>query len=132
MNTPEQTPSSPPPAASNDNVKLTLILAYVLWLVGLILHYQKKTAITAFHLRQVLGLAIACIAAGIVMSIISLILGAISAGLALAVCGLFGFALSIGCFVCWLMGLLSALKLEEKPMPVIGPYTEKFLGKLFN
>ena len=109
--------------SNKDNTKLTLILIYIFWPVGLFLHFQNKTKVGAFHLRQIIGLVIGVIVAQIIIGVLASIIGAII--------GLLGLVVSIFCFVCWIIGLLGALKGEEKLMPVVGPLSQKFLGKAF-
>ncbi|MCQ2523548.1 MAG: hypothetical protein MJ123_04350 [Lachnospiraceae bacterium] len=90
--------------------KTTGIIAY-LTIVGWLIAYltgDKEGA--KFHLNQSLVLAIA----EIVLSIISGVLSHIPFG------GLISWACSIALFVFWILGFVSAIKDEEKPVPVIG------------
>ncbi len=92
--------------------KTVAIIAY-LWLIGwiiaLILHNGNKTAFGAFHVRQSLGIMIL----GILVWILNL---------ALAMLGIsfLGWIFSIAILVLWLLGLISAIQGEIKPVPILG------------
>jgi len=89
------------------DAKITSILSYfglILWLVAY-LAGDKEGA--KFWLNQSLVLTIASIVCSVV-AVIPLI-GWIVGGLA-----------SIAIFVFWIMGLISAINQEEKPLPIIG------------
>ena len=80
--------------------KLTGIVAYITW-VGLLLAFilgDRKGA--KFHLNQALVLWIVGSIAGFIP--------------------LVGWIVSIFCFVCVVMGLISACKGEEKEVPLLG------------
>lgn len=123
-NTPTESPSN------KDNTKLTLILIYLFWIIGLILHFQNKTAVAAFHLRQTLGLFIAAIVVSIPVVILCIVIAFIPF-IGWILSPLIGFAFFVAIFCLWLMGFLGALKGEMKPMPVIGAKIDSMFGKLF-
>ncbi|MCD4736425.1 MAG: hypothetical protein K8R53_10300 [Bacteroidales bacterium] len=88
---------------TNSEDKTVAILSYIPylgWIIALILHSQNKTELGAFHLRQTLGLFL--------LAVIFWWFGWI------------GKILTIALLVLWLIGLLSALKGERKPIPLIG------------
>ena len=118
---PEPVPSSAPLAED----KTTAIVAYLTligFVVAVILHGNKKTALGAYHLRQSLGLMLAWVATFFV----NVILGFIPfVGWAI------GLALWLGLIVLWVMGLIAAANGEMKPVPVIGVYFEKWFGRAF-
>lgn len=93
------------------NKKITGIVAYIGiigWLIAF-LAGDKKGA--KFHLNQALVIAIAEIilsVAGGILAIIPIIGGIITS------------VLGIVLFVFWLLGLISAIKDEEKALPIIG------------
>lgn len=91
--------------------KTTGIIAYLTIIGWLIAYLTGDKEGAKFHLNQSLVLAIA----EIVLSIATRLLGFIPVvgSLVAAVCG-------IALFVFWIMGFISALKDEEKPVPVIG------------
>lgn len=93
------------------NKKVTGIVAYIT-LIGWIIAYlagDKENA--KFHLNQALVLALANIALGIVSSIL---------GFIPVVGGLISTVLSIVLLVLWILGLVAAIKEEEKAVPILG------------
>lgn len=95
------------------------IVAYITiigFIVALVLYGQpgKKNAFNGFHLRQVLGLALIWIAASLVLGVMAVI--PIINFLALPLFPLVGFAF----LVLWIIGLVSAVNGQQKPVPVLG------------
>lgn len=94
--------------------KVTGIVSYFTIVGWLIAYLAGDKEGAKFHLNQSLILAIAEIALSVVSSILS---GIPFVGWIIGLlCGLIGIAL----FVLWILGLVSAIKDEEKPLPVIG------------
>jgi len=129
---PSVTPSSPaappaePPSASANEDKTVAILSYITligFIAAIIMHGSKKTQLGAFHLRQTLGLFLTAIALGICQIPIMII-------------PILGFLCALAAWAClvvfWVMGLLSAIKGETKPMPLLGPLYQKWFGSAFN
>ena len=91
--------------------KTAAILSY-LWWVGLIIAFimnqSKRNYFTSFHIRQSIGLSI-------VLFVISIFT---KYGIPV-----FGSILFLGWFVLWVIGILGAIKGEEKEVPFLG---EKF------
>lgn len=91
--------------------KLTGIVAYITW-IGLIVAYfagDKEGA--KFHINQSLVIWLAAIAAGIINWTI---------GWIPIVGALISLAMSIFLLVCFVIGLVSACKEEEKEIPLLG------------
>lgn len=96
------------------NKKVTGIVAYITW-IGLIVAFcagDKEGA--KFHLNQSLVIWLAEIVVGLVASVGGYI-------------PVVGFVISLLAGICqivlavfWVMGLISAIKEEEKPLPIIG------------
>jgi uncharacterized membrane protein len=124
--TPPPVTASAPPAVSTAEDKTVAILSYIT-LIGLIaaivIHSNKKTALGAYHLRQALGFYLTVMAFTIAQFILLVI--PILGWLAVPV-------IWIGLFVLVIMGLLSAIKGEMKPMPFLGPLYQKWFGNTFN
>lgn len=109
------------------------ILSYITilgFIVAIVIHSGKKTAIGAFHLRQVLGFIIigvaACIAAGmsaVIMAFIPVI-GPFLAFVAWA-------GLWLGGLTLWLIGLISAIQGKQTPVPLIGAPIQKWFANTF-
>ena len=111
-------------AVSTDD-KTTAIVSYLTiigFIAAVVLHGSKKTALGTFHLRQSLGLMAASVAM-------------IFVGMMLAFIPFLGwmadFALWLGLMVFWFMGLLSAIKGETKPLPIVGEHFQKWFGGMF-
>jgi uncharacterized membrane protein len=117
--------AAPPPMVSATEDKTVAILSYITligFIVAIVLNSNKKTKLGAFHLRQVMGLFltwIAIVACDIVLAFIP-ILGW------LAILGLW-----VSVVVLVIMGLISAIKGEMKPVPVVGPMYQKWFGTTF-
>jgi len=105
-------PAAPPPMATTED-KTVAILSYITligFIVAIVLNSNKKTKLGAFHLRQVLGLFITGV---------------------LCIIPLLGLLVAIGLLVFWIMGLISAIKGEMKPVPLLGAMYQKWFGTTF-
>jgi uncharacterized membrane protein len=106
-------------AATED--RTVAILSYVTifgFIAAIFMHQNHKTRLGAFHLRQMLGMVLTS-AAGAVCAVVP-ILG-----------WLVWFVVSIGLFGLWLIGLLSALKGEMRPVPLLGEHYQKWFATAF-
>lgn len=84
------------------NAKTTSIVAYITWIGLLVAFIAGDKEGAKFHLNQAL-----------VIFLFSL----------LGVIPFVGWIWSIFMLVCWIMGLVAAVKQEEKPVPLIGKIT---------
>lgn len=135
--TPPVQSSAPPVETAED--KTVAILSYctlIGFIVAIILHQQKKTHLGAYHLRQVLGFAVTSFVGWIALMILSLVLGLIlrhiSGSLTALMVTLLYAAFGIAVLVLWVLGFVAAIKGEKKPMPVVGPLFQQYLGNVFN
>jgi uncharacterized membrane protein len=106
--------SAVPPAASVTEDKTVAILSYITligFIVAIVMNSSKKTQLGAFHLRQMLGLFLTAV---------------------LMIIPLLNILVFICLFVLWIMGLLSAIKGEMKPVPLVGSLYQKWFGTAFN
>ena len=107
-------PVNTPPASGTDNGKTIAILSYITligWIIALVMHGNNKTSLGAYHLRQGLGIMIL----GIAITIIRIPL------IFIPFLGwILGLGLSLGLLAFWIMGLISAVNEEEKPLPLVG------------
>lgn len=100
--------------------KTIAIIAYIT-IIGLIIAFimnnDKKNSFASYHIRQCVGLALT----GLALSVINVIpiLGWIVS--------LFG---GIFMFILWVMGLISAISGEEKPVPLLGEKYQEWLAGL--
>lgn len=124
----ESSPASVPSdstVVSTDD-KTVAILSYITiigFIVAVVIHSSKKTALGAYHLRQSLGLmltGLAVMLAGMMLAVIPF-LGWIT-----------GLALWLGLIALWIMGLIAAAKGETKPVPVIGEHFQRWFAGTFN
>ena len=114
------------PAAAAGEDKTIAIVAYLTligFIVAIVLHMNKKTRLGAFHLRQVLGFFLTCIAVGFCEFVLVFI--PILGWLCI-------LALWLAMLVLWILGLVAAINGEMKPMPVMGPLYQKWFGTTFD
>ena len=105
--------ATPPPVAGTED-KTVAILSYITligFIAAIVIHSNKKTQLGAFHLRQILGL--------------------ILTGLT-CIIPLLGILIFLFLVVLWIMGLISAIKGEMKPVPLLGALYQKWFGTAFN
>lgn len=106
-------------AATED--RTVAILSYITilgFIAAIFMHQSHKTPLGAFHLRQMLGIVLTAVA-GAVCGVVP-ILGWIV-----------WFVVVLGVFVLWLIGLLSALKGETRPVPILGEHYQKWFAGAF-
>lgn len=99
--------------AKDDNAKIVAIVSYITiigWIVALILNSQKKSKLGSYHIRQTLLLYL--------LTFVFMIIPVI------------GWILNIAVFILWIMGLISAINEEEKPIPIIGEYAQDWFKSL--
>lgn len=109
-----------PPTTSMTTVeegKTIAIIAYITifgLIAAFIMNNDKKNSFAAYHIRQSLGLGLTGLALGVVSWIP--IIGWILAPLG-----------TLFVLVLWIMGLVSALNGQEKPVPVLGDNYQEWL-----
>ena len=112
------------PATTDD--KTTAIVSYLTligFVVAVIMHGSKKSKLGSFHLRQSLGLMLTSIAVAFGATILAFVpfLG-----------WMIGLAAWFALLAFWVMGLLSAINGEQKPVPVVGQHFQKWFGSAFD
>lgn len=127
MSTPETPPLAPvtPVSTEDRTVAILTYITIVGFIIAIVMHNGKKTSLGAFHLRQGLGLFIS----GLVVWIPCMIISFIPFVNLLMI--LLWPAVGISLFVLWIMGLIAAVNGQEKPMPVIGVYYQKWFASAF-
>ena len=126
MSEPVTPPVAPAPSGAED--RTVAILTYVTiigFIIAIVMHSSKKTALGAFHLRQGLGLFITGLVIWLPGIIISLI--PVVNLLMVVIWPLVGLSL----FALWLIGLITAVNGQQKPMPVVGEYYQKWFAGAF-
>jgi uncharacterized membrane protein len=105
-----QTNSTP----ATDNGKTIAIVSYITligFIAAVIMHSSNKTSLGAFHLRQMLLLILFGFLAWIPF---------------------LGLVVALALLVFWVLGLISAINGEEKPLPLIGELAQKWFANAFN
>jgi uncharacterized membrane protein len=126
---PSETPPPPPPLGTPGVVtedRTVAVLAYITiigFIIAIVIHSSKKTALGAFHLRQCLGLIVTGLVTWVACIILAFI--PILGWLAIIVAW-------IGFFVMWLMGLIAAASGQQKPMPILGAKYQQWFSGTFN
>ncbi len=120
---PSSTPSAPAPGGEDKTVAIIAYLTLIGFIVAIIIHMNKKTKLGAFHLRQMLGFFLTGIA--VVFCEFILVFIPILGWLCI-------LALWASMLVLWILGLIAAINGEMKPMPVVGPLYQKWVGTNFD
>lgn len=127
MSTSPETPPAAAVATSTED-RTVAILTYITiigFIIAIVMHNGKKTALGAFHLRQGLGFFLTGLVIWIPCVIISVI--PFVNLLMLLVWPLVGISL----LVLWIMGLIAAVNGQQKPMPVVGEHYQKWFANAF-
>ncbi|MCW5898303.1 MAG: hypothetical protein KIT10_03450 [Flavobacteriales bacterium] len=111
--------SAPVPAGEDKTVAILAYITLIGFIVAIVLHSSKKTALGSFHLRQMLGIVILGMASYVLIFI------PILGWIAIMVLGLINL-------IMWIMGLIAAINGELKPAPVFGPNFQKWFSGAFN
>ncbi len=127
---PPVTPAAVPAITEDRTVAILAYVTPILMGVGIVIailiHNGKKTALGAYHLRQSLGLLVASIVAWVAMMIIGFVPILNMTLLVIAP------VLWLGFFVFWVMGLISAINGQQKPLPLVGEHFQKWFAGTFN
>ena len=109
----ETNSTNPAPSSGIDGKTIAIISYFSLvgWIIAYILFTSNRSQLAAYHLRQTLALMLCAIAIYILFFILLFIISFLSFAL---------WIVYIGILVLWIMGLVSAINGQEKPMPVIG------------
>lgn len=98
---------------TNADGKTIAIIGYLTiigWVLALIMHGKNPSALSAFHLRQMLGL----ILTWVILSFIPLI----------------GWALAFPVLILWAIGLYNAFEGQIRPIPILGPFFQQSFNSL--
>lgn len=120
------TPETPPPATEDRTVAILSYITIIGFIIAIVMHGSKKTALGTYHLRQSLGLIITVVVFWFAMMILAFVpvIGAMIGFLAFPVGGIFFFVL-------WIMGLIAAANGQQKPIPVVGEHYQKWFAGAF-
>ena len=109
---------------THDQGKTIAIISYITligWIVALVMHGSNKTSLGAYHLRQSLGLMLLAV----IVTIVRVPLYTIPV-LGWGV----GMILSLGVLAFWIIGLVSAVNAEEKPVPLVGKMFQNWFASI--
>lgn len=121
----DTTPAPVPPVTLETEDKTVAIVGYLTiigFIVAVVLHGNKKTALGTFHLRQTLGLFITAVACWILNWVLAFI--PIVGWLTIPI-------LWLGVLALWLIGFIGAAGGKMTPVPVLGAYFQKWFHNTF-
>ena len=120
-----ETNPTPAPATSGVDGKTISIISYfslIGWIIAYVLFNSNKSKLAAYHIRQSLGLMIIAVVLYIVM-IIFLFIPVLGWIISILI-----YISLIGVFVLWVIGLVSAINGQEKPVPIVGVKAQEMLA----
>jgi uncharacterized membrane protein len=95
--------------------KTMAILAYILFIIPLVVDDARKNKFAMFHTEQSIVIAI--------LHVIGIILGTIGSMFCI---GVIFYLINLFAFVLWVLGLIYALQGQVKAVPLVGSFGEKF------
>jgi uncharacterized membrane protein len=113
------------PSQVRDDGKTVAIVSYLSiigWIIAYVLHGNSRTSLGAYHLRQTITLFIVAICTWILQLLMVFIP---YVGWIIDILLIFVY---IGIFVLWLIGFISAINGQEKPMPLIGQKSQEWFS----
>ncbi len=111
--------------ATEQEAKNIAIISYITligWLIAYTMNQKTPSSLGVYHLRQSLGIMLTGVALSIISNISVSILGSV-----------LGFGVIVFSFIpmltliLWILGIISAVNAEEKPVPVIGDMAQNML-----
>jgi uncharacterized membrane protein len=98
------------PAEEIEQGKTMAIIAYIIFLVPLLVDEARKNRFAMYHTEQSIVLILISVACSVVATV---------------TCGI-GLVLFLPLLVLWVMGLVNAGQGQVKPVPLVGALGEKF------
>jgi uncharacterized membrane protein len=95
--------------------KTMAILAYIFFVIPLVVDEARKNKFAMFHTEQSIVIAI--------LHFIGIVLGTIGSMFCI---GIVFYLINLFAFVLWIMGLMYAIQGQVKELPLVGQYGEKF------
>jgi len=84
------------------------------WIIAYVMHSSNKTALGAYHLRQTAMLYLIAFCVWVLGDMLR------SSMFTFTFIGTLLILIDIGLFILWLMGFISAINGQQKPLPLIG------------
>jgi len=97
------------------NLAIVSYLTFVGLIIAFIMNLEKRNSFTFFHARQMLGLILMLLVSNVSEKYINSWLGTI---------------FWVVTFVCWLYGIYTAFKGEDKPIPVLGELFQQWFRNI--
>src|SRR5690554_625507 len=97
------------------NIEVLDYITIINLIIAFIINNDKKNTFAAYHIRQCLGIALTSLALGVI-NVIPIL------GWIISILG------SLFLIVLWIMGLISAINGEMKPVPVLGEKYQEWLS----
>ena len=106
------------------SIAIISYLTIIGWVIAYVMNSNNKSQIAIYHIRQSLFIMLAGILFYIVQAMLLFIpyLGWLIALLSIPV--------GLGLLVLWIMGLISAINGEEKPIPIVGEKAQQLLSSI--
>ena len=103
------------------SIAIISYLTIIGWVIALVMNSNNKSQLAIHHIRQSLFIMLVGIAFYIVQTMLLFIpyLGWLIS--------LLLFPVGLALFVLWIMGLISAINGEEKPIPIVGEKAQQLL-----
>ncbi len=104
------------------SIAIISYLTIVGWVIALVMNSNNKSQLAIYHIRQSLFIMLVGIAFYIAQTMLLFIpyLGWLVS--------LLLFPVGLALFVLWIMGLISAINGEEKPIPIVGEKVQQLLS----
>lgn len=103
------------------SIAIISYLTIVGWVIALVMNSNNKSQLAIYHIRQSLFIMLVGIAFYIVQTML-LFIPYLSWLISLLL-----FPVGLALFVLWVMGLISAINGEEKPIPIVGEKAQQLL-----
>ncbi|PKP13938.1 MAG: hypothetical protein CVU08_02855 [Bacteroidetes bacterium HGW-Bacteroidetes-3] len=106
------------------SIAIISYLTIVGWVIALVMNSNNKSQLAIYHIRQSLFIMLVGIAFYIAQTMLLFIpyLGWLVS--------LLLFPVGLALFVLWIMGLISAINGEEKPIPIVGEKVQQLLSSI--
>ena len=122
-----QNENNPLANTTTDEGKTVAIISYftlIGWVIAYVMYESNKQPLSAYHIRQSLGIMIT----GILFYILQFML--LFVPLIGWLITLIMIPIGLVLFVFWIMGLIAAINGEEKPVPLIGNKIQDILSSI--
>lgn len=97
-------------------ISIISYLTIIGWIIALVMNNPKQS-LASFHIRQMAGILIV----GIALSLLNYV--PMMGGLLRSIGGIL-------VFIMWILGFISAIQGEEKPIPIVGEYFQDWFKSL--